>query len=113
MMPDSPETTIPSANTPAEINIHLGYIRRDILDMKRTTSDSLQEIKTQISDLDDHYVNESQFVPLKESHEQLIIDVRNLTEWKDTFNGKMIGFGIGISVATSVVTFVLTYFLKQ
>ncbi len=111
-MADSNETEIPPANTPGEINIHLGYLRRDILDMKKTTETTLNEIKTQISNLDDHYVSEGRFNPLKESHDQLIIDVRALTEWKDTFSGKMIGFGLGISVATSAVTFFLTYLFK-
>lgn len=111
-MIDSTETAIPIANTPAEVNIHLGYLRRDILDLKVTTQKDLKEIKDQITDLDDSYVKKEQFDPFVESHKQVLIDVRLLTEWKDTFNGKMVGFGVGISVATSAVTFLLTYYLK-
>lgn len=111
-MTESTETLIPPANTPAEINIHLGYLRRDILDMKNTTEKSLTAIKEQINDLENHYVNESEFRPIADLAKQNAKDIKTLTEWKDTFNGKLIGFGLGISIATSVITFALTYYLK-
>ncbi len=111
-MSDPTEATIPPANTPAEINIHLGYLRRDILDMKASTEKSLTEIKGQINALDDHYVSEARFLPIEELAKINAKGLKDLTEWKDTFNGKMIGFGLAISVVSAVVSFALSYFLK-
>ncbi len=104
---------IPTAQTPAEVNIHLGYIRRDILTLATDTKEAMKKIQESVSSLDDHYVSEASFKPFSEAvqkHEGLI---ESLVTWKDTLNGKMIGFGLGISVATSVVTFVLSYFIKS
>lgn len=107
------QSEIPAANTPTEINIHLGYIRRDIQDMKKASEESFKDIKTQIKDLDNNFISEVQFKPFRESQKILIDDVRTLTEWKDTFTGKMVGFGLGISISTSIATFILTYFIKR
>lgn len=104
---------IPPANTPAEINIHLGYLRRDILSLTATTEKKLGEITNQISKLDDHYISEAEFRPVADETKQMIATLKGLTEWKDTFSGKMIGFGLGISAATSVITFILTYLFKK
>lgn len=112
-MEDRSDQPIPTATTPAEVNIHLGYIRRDILNLSTTTEKVLQEIKDSIGKLDDHYVSEQSFQPFAESVVNLEKEVKGLSTWKDTLNGKMIGFGLGISVATSMVTFVLSYFIKS
>ncbi len=107
------DVTIPAATTPGEINTHLGYLRRDILNLSKETSKRLDEITKQIQTLDDHYISESEFRPTADLAKTTALEMKSLTEWKDTFNGKMIGLGIGISVATSAITFILTYFIKK
>lgn len=106
------ENLIPPATTPGEINTHLGYLRRDIRILTDSTKEQLEAITAQIKNLDDHYTTESEFRPVADMVKQHEKDIKNLTEWRDTFNGKMIGFGLAISVITSLVTFLLTYFLK-
>jgi len=106
------EGPIPPANTSAEVNIHLGYLRRDILNLTAQTSKDLGDIKSQISDLDDHYISEAEFGPIRDSVKQNAEDIRRLIEWKDTFNGKMIGFGAAISIITAAVSFFLNNFIK-
>lgn len=96
-----PESAIPPANTPAEINIHLGYIRRDILAQGKAMTDGMKGLQEQISALDDHYVSEAAFAPVKDQTEENRKELVALKEWKDNFTGKMIGFAAGISAASA------------
>ena len=105
-----PETAIPSATTPEGVNIHLGYIRRDLLDMKNQNQKDLKDIKDSINGLGDHYVSEEAFGPVAEQTELNRKDLVAMKEWKDTLNGKLIGFGFGISATTAVITFAITHF---
>lgn len=112
-MDEHQEPKIPEATTPGEINTHLGYLRRDIYNLTKSTSEQLKGIREQITNLDDHYITESEFRPVADTVKQQTVDIKSLTEWKDTFNGKMIGFGIGISLMTSLLTLLITYLLKK
>ncbi len=106
--PSQSDAVVSDAKTQGEVNVHLGYIRRDIIDMKKDTTEKLQEIKEQITKLDDHYISEAEYKPVRDAVEAHGKEIKSLTEWRDTFNGKIIGFGVAISIATSVLTFALT-----
>jgi len=110
MMTEHSDNSIPPANTPAEINIHLGYIRRDILNLQEETRKSIGEVSRQISNLDDHYITESEYRPIAETVKSHEIELRALKEWRDTFNGKMLGFGTAIALASTLLSFALNYF---
>lgn len=110
--PQHNDNDIPAANTPAEVNIHLGYIRRDILNLQQETTKALENLGRKIDGLDDHYITESEFRPYAKTTEANAAELKLLTEWRDTFNGKMIGIGIAIAAGTSALTFALNYFFK-
>lgn len=103
------ETVIPAANTPQEVNIHLGYIRRDIHNLSQATTQSIKDLGKKIDELDDHYITEAEFRPVSDMAKASAQEVKQLREWRDTFSGKMIGFGLAISIASSAITFLLNY----
>lgn len=103
---------LPDAKTPAEVNIHLGYIRRDIQNLQQETKTALDGIAKKIEDLDDHYITESEFRPVAELTKANAAAIKELTEWRDTFNGKLIGFGLAISAVSALLSFALNYFFK-
>lgn len=109
-MAEHSDNSIPPANTPAEINIHLGYIRRDILNLQEETRKSIGEVSKQISSLDDHYITESEFRPIANLVKENAMELIKMKEWRDTFNGKMLGFGTAIAFASAVLSFALNYF---
>lgn len=111
-MDENQEPKIPEATTSGEINTHLGYLRRDIYNLTKSTKESLEGITKQIQNLDDHYITETEFRPVADLAKQNAKDIKVLTEWKDTFNGKMIGFGLAISVVTTLLTLAVTAFIK-
>jgi len=98
-MPDAAE--MPPATTPEGVNIHLGYIRRDLLDMKKQSAADLQEIKNSLSALGDHFVSEEAFKPITEAVEAHGKNLKELNTWKDNLQGRMIGFAAGISAASA------------
>lgn len=106
------EPKIPEATTSGEINTHLGYLRRDIYNLTKSTKESLEGITKQIQNLDDHYITESEFRPIADQVKTNTADIKKMTEWKDTFNGKMIGFGLAISIVTTLLTLAVTAFMK-
>lgn len=101
---------IPAAQTPSEVNIHLGYIRRDIQNLQQETKQALEGIGKKIDSLDDHYITESEFRPVSDQTKASALELKALTEWRDTFNGKMIGLGIAISFASAALTFIINKF---
>lgn len=107
------ETLIPPATTPGEINTHLGYLRRDIKILTDSTKEQLQTITKQIQNLDDHYTTETEFRPFADQVKQNSRDIKVIVEWKDTLNGKILGFGVAISVVTSLLTIGLTYWIHR
>lgn len=110
MAPQQHNDDLPAANTPAEVNIHLGYIRRDIQNLQQETKSALDGIAKKIEDLDDHYITESEFRPVSDQTKASALELKALTEWRDTFNGKMIGLGIAISFASAALTFIINKF---
>lgn len=111
-MPDHKDEMIPAAQTPAEVNVHLSYIRRDIKVLQDETKNTLANIEKKIDNLDDHYIIESEFQPIVKAVEAHDTALKGLTEWRDTFNGKMAGFSLAIVVASSALSFALNYFLR-
>lgn len=107
------DNLIPPANTPAEINIHLGYIRRDIIQSANVTAEAIKGLKEDIGNLDDHFVSDEAFKPMVDQLNHNTADIGKLKEFRDTLNGKLVGFGVGISAATSVITFALVYFFNK
>lgn len=111
-MTETKENLIPEANTAGEINTHLSYLRKDIADLKQDNKEQFKVIADQIKDLDDHYITEQEFRPIANAVKENTIQIKLLTEWKDTFTGKMIGFGVAISIASSFMAFLLNHFYK-
>lgn len=87
--------------TPQEVGIHIGYLRRDISDMKKQQEGDMKEIKKSLSDLGTHYVSNDIFNPFADLTTTNAKDLSTFKEWKDTLTGKMIGFGSGLSVASA------------
>lgn len=110
-MMNSTDVDLPPANTPAEVNIHLGYIRRDIRTLTDTTNLALGNLAKKIDELDDHYITESKFRPIADDVKAHDNQLKELTEWRDTFNGKLVGFGCAIAAASTLASFVLNYFV--
>lgn len=90
------EETIPSAGSLAEVNIHLGYLRRDI-----------QNLSTQIAEQDSHYINMDEFKPIVETVAKHDKSIEKLEAFSNTLNGKLIGFGLAIGVFVSIATVVV------
>jgi hypothetical protein len=104
------DNDIPAANTPAEVNIHLGYIRRDIQNLQQETTKAIDMLGRKIDGLDDHYVTESEFRPIADQAKASASELKLITEWRDTFNGKMIGLGLAIAAGSALLSFALNYF---
>lgn len=66
------EAPVPQANTPGELNIHLGYIRKDLLDIKNQSAKDLKEIKDQITTMVDHFITEQEFAPYKDKIDKMV-----------------------------------------
>lgn len=103
---------LPEAKTPSEVKIHLGYIRRDIQNLQQETAKAIDGIGKKIDALDDHYITEAEFRPIADLAKQNAEAIKSLTEWRDTFNGKMIGFGTAIALASTLLSFALNHFIK-
>lgn len=110
--PQQHNDEIPSANTPAEVNIHLGYIRRDIQLLQTETKAAIESVAKKIDQLDDHYITETEFRPSAEKVKDHELQLKALTAWRDTFNGKMMGFGAAVALASTLLSFALNYFIK-
>lgn len=103
------DDVIPPANTPSEVNIHLGYIRRDIRELGTAIAAGLKRVDEQVGGLDDHYVSRAEFSPVAEQTKKNTADLEEIKTFRDNLTGKLFGFGSGISVATAALTFALTY----
>lgn len=87
------QETISAAGSLSEVNIHLGYLRRDI-----------QQLGTKIDEQTNHYINNDEFAPIKDAvdkHERAIVA---LERYQNTLTGKMIGFGLAMGVAFSIIS---------
>jgi len=96
------EAPLPPANTQGEVNVHLGYIRRDLLDIKNQNAKDLKEIKDQIGNIGNHYVTQSEFVDIKKTVES------NTSDIKDIYKKIYIAMGI-----LAVLQFLAPYIINQ
>lgn len=90
MQEDSQQPPLPPANSPGEVNVHLGYIRRDLFDIKVQNAKDLKDIKDQISSLTDHYVSQLEFNPIKDAVENKLITKEEFEPIKDTVEKKLV-----------------------
>lgn len=95
------ESTIPAPQSPAEIAIHIGYLRRDIASIGERYEAGMKEISSRLESLGDHFITEAEFRPVAELAETNQKSISSLKEWKDNLNGKLIGFATGISAASA------------
>lgn len=108
--PIQSDQVIPPANTPAEINIHLGYIRRDILDIKTENARNMQQLKDQIGNL--NFVSEQEFQSLSKMVADHETEIKSLTQSRDTLNGKLIGFAVSAGTFSSIITIIISHYWK-
>lgn len=101
-MADS-DDVIPAPTSLPEVGIHLSYIRRDI----RAVGKQLEE---GFKNLDDHFVSHAEYSPVAQAVAEHTEDIKNLNSFKDTLNGKLIGFGTAISATSAIVTFLISKF---
>lgn len=95
-------------HTPAEVGIHLSYIRRDVLELKAQQGKDMQELKTSIADLGNHFVTMSDFESVKKTTDNNAVQLKLITTWKDNLSGRMVGFATGLSAASAGGAAVLT-----
>lgn len=101
------EGTIPAPQTPAEIAIHIGYLRRDIAGVSEKQESNFKEIRDAIAGLGDHFVGEQEFRPVADTVEAHSKEITTMRTWKDNLQGRMIGFAAGISAASATGAAVL------
>lgn len=104
-MNETSEAPIPPANTQGEVNVHLGYIRRDLLDIKNQNAKDLKEIKEQISTIGDHYVTQLEFTDVKE------LTVSNKEDIKGLYKIVYIGLGV-VAALQFIAPFIITHYWK-
>ena len=96
------ESTIPAPQTPAEIAIHIGYLRRDIAQIGERYESGMKELFTRFETLTDHFITEAEFRPVADQGDSNAKDIKALNSWKDNLQGRMAGFAVGISAASAL-----------
>lgn len=102
---------IPSPKTPAEVGIHVGYLRRDISDLKKQQEKDMSDIKKGLADLGAHFVSIDTFTPVAAAVVAQGIVIEDLKTFKDNLTGKLAVGGIGISILSSVAAAILVHWL--
>jgi len=102
------ESTIPPPQTPAEIAIHIGYLRRDIAGIAERQEKDMKELRIALQDLGTHFVSEAEFRPYADQTQANKKDLETLKSWRDNLSGRMVGFAAGISGASALGASVLT-----
>lgn len=95
------DETIPAPQTPAEIAIHIGYLRRDIAGVSEKQESNFKEIRDAIANLGEHFIGEQEFRPVAETVASHSKEIGTIRTWKDNLQGRMIGFAAGISAASA------------
>ena len=87
------QETIPPAGSLSEVNIHLGYLRRDV-----------QDLGKKIDDQSAHYINVDEFKPVLEQLAKHDRDIEKLLAFANTLTGKLIGFGLAMGAAFAIIS---------
>lgn len=110
---DKPTEVKVDAVTLQEMNIHLGYMKERMDENNKRSADALLDIKTQITNLAEHYITAQEFLPVEEGVKKNALKIEGLTTWKDTLTGKIIGISSSIAFIFTILGILANVYFKH